>query len=1234
MAFSKVGPHNDDGNEVLVYIRRLNGNTPPPGNWSSFDYYVMAALPTNDNPRYATYNIADDYSYNTTDGYYPNQDILTERYYKYKFGPSDIKIQTGIYPVAYGNMNNIVIGDDYNPEITLRAIFPPTGDGRIVYRSLLEEVRDPNNNIIIYESGIFAYNAAYVDLKPIKEKSSISLILTEFDATGGYLSTGPQFKFDLHVNFWNYKDGEEVPRIPNHPNGAMQVQILDQPYSVPIIAQVKLMPSGVKDKTVGKYRTFYHYFSASTGNVEYGYIPYRRYQLPDFITPSQLRTPPSVNPALDFISYSGLPIVSFKYNLTNNPVVMNEVEFNKLPNIAIFSPVSSGFLWSCPQTVDQVGQIKLQDKKNKITYTDYKMQYPPTYKYLTFESLDFDGWESTSILKADEKDNNPIYITSGVTEYLNGSQVWDNEFVKRRNAGPQNRGLPLHELNSTTNPQKSPRMHFQGVDCKATHLAYKIGGVGTKATVEHVNYAGTDNQNEIVYANNPAVLLFNNSSSFYKRLPECWPWSCRRWHVESFVSGKVVKVGPPSSSVYTLVTNFYSQNQKGELVTASRGSIPTIDISFSSFTGDQDTKNLCILDGDPDPKLDYSALGNQASNAPPTIAYSDNKKYFNGYYYDTLEIKKLSDINKLACGCTLDDVKVELAAEIFPLMHKAECKLIMKVGYLCYPSGCNVPNIGTAVKKIIYPFNACKFNDKLTLPLPKLTFPDVDIDWNSITIMETESVKICYAIVPDYKKAGSASDPNKANVALMLHGENLVDSSSNSLIINTYGDAKVNADNKKTGQSSIYIGGQNSYISIDSIDNALDLSNKNFTFEFWIYPEITNNEKSMVFSYGMNSFECYYTDSQWVITMSNNGLSNQVTMTCPININSWQNIAITRQDNTVRLFQNGQLKDSNTLTKSLMTFNRPLTFGNSDITLNSQIYMDELRITKNVDRYNDKNYNPQQTPFSDNAISSIDPCTFEGSSTVSVSNEDQFLKFPDSTGYIMMIAKRPCAYTSDIQVYETKNNDINFITTIPFNEVYDCETEFLADVQILGNGTDFTEASGNIVTGGDYYIKDSQHVYFNRCDRPYFSEIYKTQSLGNAGGFIDFQPYCCDYCGVATINSDGSEGSALVSPANGELGNCSALDIEGTPLSIPHSIQAGTCLYADRPLCINNTIFGKAKLKCISNMIGDTPNDPVELPCSGYIPWANGITTVPIYGQLELNWDLVMTPNGTILEGE
>jgi hypothetical protein len=290
----------------------------------------MAALPTNDNVRYAVYNIADDFTYNATDGYYQNQDILTERYYKYKFGPSDIKYQLGTYPPAYGNMNNTLVNNDLNPELLLRAFFPPTGDGRIVYRSLLEEVKNPNNEVIRYESGVFAYDAVYKDLIAMREKSFLTLTLTEFDATGGYLSTGPKYEFQLHVNFWNTEGeaGTSIPKIPPEPKVAMRVTLLDEPYLVPVIAQIKLMPYGSKDLSVGKYTTFYHYFKMDTGNVGYDYIPYRRYQVPDLETPSQLRTPPSVNPAMDFISYSGLPVVSFRYNTVNSPITMNEVEFN------------------------------------------------------------------------------------------------------------------------------------------------------------------------------------------------------------------------------------------------------------------------------------------------------------------------------------------------------------------------------------------------------------------------------------------------------------------------------------------------------------------------------------------------------------------------------------------------------------------------------------------------------------------------------------------------------------------------------------------------------------------------------------------------------------------------------------------------------------------------------------------------------------------------------------------
>ena len=89
-------PRNYDRDESLVYIRRTSNTTGVRtaggiiGNW---EYYHMASLPTNDNPRYTL----------SPDNI--KQDIISSYYFKIKTGPSDIKIQTSPYPQVSGSMD-------------------------------------------------------------------------------------------------------------------------------------------------------------------------------------------------------------------------------------------------------------------------------------------------------------------------------------------------------------------------------------------------------------------------------------------------------------------------------------------------------------------------------------------------------------------------------------------------------------------------------------------------------------------------------------------------------------------------------------------------------------------------------------------------------------------------------------------------------------------------------------------------------------------------------------------------------------------------------------------------------------------------------------------------------------------------------------------------------------------------------------------------------------------------
>jgi hypothetical protein len=614
MAYTKVGSRNDPGNEALVYIRRLSPMTAPPGNWASYDYHVMASLPTNDNPRYSTYNTSD------------NQDILTTRYYRYQVGPSDIRIQRGKYPAVYDtNLRYVVkIPSPIFPEDPESSGYPT---GRTITTTLDSEEFGPS----YFSQSIFTplgeYNpdsAAYTDYYTpvIIEEDTVHIKVEDFNKNNDRVNINT-LDFNAYANFW--LTGDQGPTRPQ--SAKMSAQLLNIPYAPPMAAQVKLMATGI-DQDTGDERhiVFYQKFVADTGKIVWDFIPYRVYQTGEFA-------------GTGYINWTGVPEVSFAFNNVNAGQEIDQKIFeDELPIIHYYTPPEGGP--NVPNESPQSGVITLYDKRGKIQKTPYKMVYPYTYKYITFDSLETGGFESSYIEKDDpsnmrdeptpmhmaRKVGNDIRVHipfgSGVVQDLNGAEMpFGGGWERRLNVGPQNRGLPLHTLNSFRDQPIAAKMHLQGVGCKATHLAYRIGNVG-KASEEHFNPAASfgslSNKDELITSNNPAVLLFNNSSSFYSRLPECWPWSCRRWTVESTIK---YNKQPDGTQTPYLQTKYYTQDQTGKKQETSYGSIPSVTVGFTSWTGDESIEDIPILNGDPFPQTYFA----DDRRSPPVILPPDDK---------------------------------------------------------------------------------------------------------------------------------------------------------------------------------------------------------------------------------------------------------------------------------------------------------------------------------------------------------------------------------------------------------------------------------------------------------------------------------------------------------------------------------------------------------------------------------------------------------------------------------
>ena len=498
-----------------------------------------------------------------------------------------------------------------------------------------------------------------------------------------------------------------------------------------IIAKVEILDSQA---------FFYARFPTETGKTVYDHIPYRYYQLG--------KTDKEVAPykASDLIHGTGDVRVRFKQYVEEEEG--QTFNFESLPDLPPFS--------GNPRVVAQTGIMKLQSEfPYEIEEKKYELIQPEKYEYMSIESLEKYDINKIKLTPSTGNINNPytgqgvaggnkpVLVDSGIVIDLKGVYPpWGltayHQLERRREAGTQLHKIPLHEITNQT----------KRVGCNATHVAYRIGHVDKAASDEYFSAplrptAETDHK--ILRTPQPSVYLFMNSASFYSRRPECWPWSCRRWTVEK--SGEIVETrgtdGKVNGSCTITHTKYYSQDGSGYKKRVEYSEVPSLKIDMSSFLGNKKSTNPKILNGDPLETLDVTQGigGKDCDNS----VQGDPESFIAGTYMSKMEVYPDTEIDHVQCGCNEDDEKVELAFEMYPYLNAPTCSLIMKLGYLCYPTKkCTIPNLGRATKKIIYPFNACKFNETLEIDLLKTDFPGMDISNESLDFDDTPDTIISY----------------------------------------------------------------------------------------------------------------------------------------------------------------------------------------------------------------------------------------------------------------------------------------------------------------------------------------------------------------------------------------------------------------------------------------------------------------------------------------------------------
>jgi hypothetical protein len=221
---------------------------------------------------------------------------------------------------------------------------------------------------------------------------------------------------------------------------------------------------------------------------------------------------------------------------------------------------------------------------------------------------------------------------------------------------------------------------------------------------------------------------------------------------------------------------------------------------------------------------------------------------------------------------------------------------------------------------------------------------------------------------------GNTGDLYYPSVSLLLHmdGSNgsttFTDSSSNALTVTANGNAQISTAQSKFGDSSLLLDGTDDFLSLGS--NALFDLTGDFTIELFARLSSFANNPVLVGRWGASN-RCWLlgvSSTQITFVTGNNGAIDQIITRTPstsLLVNTWHHFAVTRLGSTVRIFLDGVQAGANGTASGNCSGVQTVVVGvNGDGNVNDfNGYIDEVRITKGISRYNTTSFTVPTTAF-------------------------------------------------------------------------------------------------------------------------------------------------------------------------------------------------------------------------------------------------------------------------------
>lgn len=216
-------------------------------------------------------------------------------------------------------------------------------------------------------------------------------------------------------------------------------------------------------------------------------------------------------------------------------------------------------------------------------------------------------------------------------------------------------------------------------------------------------------------------------------------------------------------------------------------------------------------------------------------------------------------------------------------------------------------------------------------------------------------------------------DDDYSSISLLLHCDGtdgsttFTDNSSSPRTVTAYGNAHIEADQSKFGDTSAHFDGTGDYLLTDSSTGFY--FDGDFTIEAWVYPTQFASFKTIVGNWlvGLSYPLIFGFESAGKLILYAGG-SPRYTSSGAASLNTWTHVAMVRASGSVTAYINGVGQGSTSYATAIGPSGGMVLYTGSCDGTNHNFtgYIDELRITKGVARYSG-NFTAPTAPFLDSA---------------------------------------------------------------------------------------------------------------------------------------------------------------------------------------------------------------------------------------------------------------------------